>query len=217
MELQIWEHKFEAALGNGGANSPSHDLSHVKRVVGNAKRIATREKANIAVVVPSAWLHDFVVIAKNEPARAMASSLAAEKAISFLRSEGYPEPLLPAIHHCIQAHSFSAGIEPQTIEAKVVQDADRLDAIGAIGIARCFSTAGENRQSFYCWGDPFGHTHEVDDRQFALDHFYKKLLPVARNMKTKTAQIEARRRESFLMQFIAQLESELDFIKGEER
>src|SRR3989440_10576479 len=138
MEKTIeWEARFAALLAEEqNATDAAHDEGHVRRVVANARKLAEAEGADLAVVLPAAWLHDCVTIAKNSPQRASASRLAAERAGALLRAAGYPEQHIPEIEHAIEAHSFSARIVPRAPEAKVVQDADRLEALGAVGIAR---------------------------------------------------------------------------------
>lgn len=209
MNLEGWENKFEAKLRQQDKHSASHDLSHFYRVVAAAKYIAKKENADLNVVVPSAWLHDLVTVPKNSPERPLASSLAAKAACAYLQDENYPEHLLPKIFHCIQAHSFSGGFDTNSLEAEVVQDADRLDAIGAIGIARCFSNADTLDQSFYHKKEPFAKTRSLDELKYTLDHFYVKLLKIAESMKTKTAKKEAERRCEFMRQFLKQFQSEL--------
>ena len=102
-----------------------------------------------------------------------ASRLSAEEAIEFLRSIDYPAKFYDEIAHAVEGHSFSANIEVKTIEAKIVQDADRLDGLGAIGIARCFATAGLLKRAFYSSEDPFCDARTPDDSQFTVDHFSK--------------------------------------------
>src|SRR5262249_31929622 len=123
-----WEARFEQFLtGEQFTHDPAHDLEHIRRVVTTAKALAAAERSDIAVVIPAAWLHDCVIVAKDSPLRSQASGLAAQAAVDFLRTIGYPAEYLDAIHHAIEAHSFSANIPPRTREAQVVQDADRLD------------------------------------------------------------------------------------------
>ncbi|WP_440053399.1 HD domain-containing protein [Pseudoalteromonas sp. T1lg65] len=187
----------------------AHDLSHVKRVVKVAKSLCEAEGADIEVVLPAAWLHDCVAVAKNHPDRAKASKLAADKAVTFLEHLGYPEEKLPAIHHAIIAHSFSAGVEPKTLEAKIVQDADRMDALGAIGVSRCMKVGGAIARHLYHTEDPFCQNRQPDDTRYTLDHFFIKLLHIANNMHTQSAKKQAKQRTDYMLDFLEQLKSEI--------
>jgi uncharacterized protein len=205
-----WEARFAAFLAeHESASDSAHDRGHVRRVVASAKKLAAAERADLAVVLPAAWLHDCVVIAKNSPERASASRLAADRAGEFLRTAGYPAEHIPAIEQAIEAHSFSAGVAPQTIEAKVVQDADRLEALGAIGIARTLITGGANGTPFYDFSEPFPVTRVADDRTSIIDHFFTKLLKLADTMQTASGRAAAEQRAGFLREFLAQLGSEI--------
>ena len=211
MDWQKWEQQFAAFLDEQMTTAGSaHDRSHIMRVVTMAKQLALTEAAQLAIVIPAAWLHDCVIVAKDSPDRHLASQWAAETAVSFLARAGYPPKHLPAIHHAIAAHSFAAGIAPQSLEAKVVQDADRLDALGAIGIARCFVTGAHLGLPLYHSQEPFPHTRPADDRRYSLDHFYIKLLHLAEGMQTPAARAEAHRRTEFMEMFLAQLRREID-------
>jgi uncharacterized protein len=192
-----------------GACDPAHDLLHLERVVATAKRIAASEGADLAVVVPAAWLHDYVNLPKDDPRRSQASRLAAGEAVAYLRGVGYAADLLDPIAHCIEAHSFSADIAPRSIEAKVVQDADRLDGIGAIGIARCFSCAGSMGRPFYSPEDPFCTSREPDDARFTVDHFYRKLFRTAATMQTAAGRREGERRAEVMREFLRELGEEM--------
>ncbi|CAH9051677.1 putative protein YedJ [Pseudoalteromonas holothuriae] len=187
----------------------AHDLTHIQRVVKTAKQLAEQEQADVAVVLPAAWLHDCVAVAKNHPDRPRASKLAADKAITFLRSIDYDESKLDAIHHAIVAHSFSANVMPETLEAKVVQDADRMDALGAIGVSRCMKVGGAIARHLYHPDDPFCELREADDMRYTLDHFFVKLLHIAEQMQTASAQAEARKRTDFMCTFLDQLKQEI--------
>jgi uncharacterized protein len=205
-----WEARFAAFLAeHESASDSAHDQGHVRRVVASAKKLAAAERADLAVVLPAAWLHDCLVIAKNSPERASASRLAANRAGEFLRTAGYPAEHIPAIEHAIEAHSFSAGLAPQTIEAKVVQDADRLEALGAIGIARTLITGGANGTPFYDFSEPFPVTRLADDRTSIIDHFFTKLLKLADTMQTSSGRAAAQQRAEFLKEFLTQLGSEI--------
>jgi uncharacterized protein len=181
----------------------------VLRVVATARRLARLEGARLDVVLPAAWLHDCVVLPKDSPRRAQASRLAAEKAVAFLKESGYRPDCLEPIGHAIEAHSFSAQIRPQTIEARVVQDADRLDAIGAIGVARCLMLGAMMDTPLYDADEPFPTSRAPDDRVAIIDHFYTKLLKLNELMNTAAARSEANRRTRFMNVFLEQLRDEL--------
>ncbi len=188
---------------------PSHDFLHVCRVVKNAVYLAEKEKADLNVVLPAAWFHDFVNVPKNDRRRNQVSTLSAEAAVEYLDSVAYPAQYFDGIRHAIAAHSFSAGIKTETLEADVVQDADRLDALGAIGIARCFSTSALMQRPYYCPEDPWSQNRAPDDKTFTIDHFPVKLFKIAETMKTKTAQHEAKKRLAFMQDYLEQMKSEV--------
>jgi uncharacterized protein len=200
---------LEAFVAARLAADPAHDMAHVHRVVENARRLCAHERADPAIVIPAAWLHDCVSLPKNHPDRPLASRQAAALACDFLASQGVPAPRLAAIAHAIEAHSFSAAIPPATLEAKVVQDADRLDALGAIGIARCLLTGGAIHRPLYAPDDPFCDRRAPDDANFCIDHFYRKLFAIARTLHTATARQEAATRVEFMRQFLGQLGQEI--------
>jgi len=190
------------------AGDVAHDLEHVRRVVRNAQALEAAEGASLDVVLPAAWLHDCVTVPKDSPQRTQASRLAAAQAGKWLRSWGCSEELLPEIAHAIEAHSFSAGIVPRTPEAKVVQDADRLEAIGAVGLARCLMLGGAMGRPLYAPADPFCESRPPDDSVSAVDHFYTKLLKLEATMQTASGRREARQRTGFLREFLGQLRRE---------
>lgn len=210
-DLGIWEALFrEKALALYPATDPSHDALHIGRVVKTAVQLARAEGADLHIVVPAAYLHDFVNVPKNDPRRTQASRLSAEAAAEYLRSIGYPAQYIDGIRHAIAAHSFSAGLTPETIEAKVVQDADRLDALGAIGIARCFSTASVMQTPYYCANDPWAAARRLDDKHYALDHFEVKLFQIAKTLQTDAARRAAQKRIKFMKAYLAELRSEIE-------
>jgi uncharacterized protein len=209
--LADWEARFEQFIGpaNGAAADPAHDLEHVRRVVANARRLAELEGGELAVVLPAAWLHDCVVLPKNSPDNARSSRLAAEKAAGFLQEQDYPAEHIPPIRHAIEAHSFSAGIPAQTVEARVVQDADRLDSLGAVGIARTLMLGAVMGKRLYDPAEPLPQTRPPDEGRNSIDHFYTKLLKLEDRMQTAAGRAEARRRTRLLSNFLAELEREL--------
>ena len=186
-----------------------HDLGHVKRVVAAAERIGVAEGARPEVVLPAAWLHDCVVVAKDSPMRTRASRMAADSASRFLESVDYDRELIPEVAHAIAAHSFSAAIKPETIEAQVVQDADRLEALGALGLARCLMTGGAMGRQLLQTDEPFPVHRRADDAASSLDHLFVKLLKLPKMMQTKTGRALATERADFLVQFLRTLANEL--------
>ena len=187
----------------------AHDITHIERVVRVAKQLCIAEQAKMEVVLPAAWLHDCVAVAKNHPDRAKASTMAGDKAICFLTEIGYDSQYFTAIHHAIAAHSFSANIDVQSVEAQIVQDADRMDALGAIGVSRCMKVGGAIGRYLYNADDPFCNHREPNDSLYTLDHFYIKLLHIAKSMNTPSAKAEAKRRTDYMHNFLEQLKSEI--------
>ncbi|MCM2354286.1 MAG: HD domain-containing protein [Pseudobdellovibrio sp.] len=205
-----WEKLFEDKIKTvASSEDPAHDLNHFKRVVTMAKKLCAQEDAKLEVVVPAAWLHDLVIVPKNSPLRSQASKLSAVKALEFLREINYPQEFHQDIAHAIEGHSFSANIDVQTLEAKIVQDADRLDGLGAIGIARCFAVAGMLKRSFYQTEDPFCEHRNPDDQKYTIDHFYQKLFKTAEILKTRSGQIEGVSRVQYMKQYLEFLKSEI--------
>jgi uncharacterized protein len=206
----LWQAKFVdfASSVMAGADS-GHDLAHVRRVVGNAQIIGSHENADAKVVLPAAWLHDCVVVAKNSPQRNRASRLAADHSQEFLERIDYPMVLRQAIHHAITAHSFSANIPPKTLEAKVVQDADRLEALGALGLARCLITGASMGVALMNYDEPFPIHRLPDDKTNSIDHLFVKLLKLPARMQTEKGRQMASLRADFLIQFLKSLCDEL--------
>lgn len=158
--------------------------------------------------MPAAWLHDCVYVAKDSPLRSEASRLSADRALSFLKAENYPTGDWDAIHHAIAAHSFSAQVETRTLEAKVIQDADRIDALGAVGLSRCLMLGGAMGTELMSRHDPFCEEREPDDSRYTIDHFYRKLLLLESTMKTAAGRALAKKRTEVLHAYLAQLQEE---------
>jgi len=154
-------------------------------------------------------LHDCVFVAKNSPQRRMASRLAAESAENFLGEIEYPPEWIGPISHCIVAHSFSANVDCESLEAQVVQDADRLEAVGAIGLARCLMTGGAMGQRLYHPSEPFPVHRRPADTEQSVDHFFAKLLGLQKTMQTVAGRAAAGQRSEFLVVFLRQLADEI--------
>lgn len=204
-----WQPVFLKLLENHAIPDAAHDMQHLHRVVANARRLAAAEGADWTIIMPAAWLHDCVIVPKSSPERARASQLAAEQAVQWLEQRAWPYGKLDEISHAIAAHSFSAGIPPLTLEARVLQDADRLDALGAVGLARTLMLGAEMKREFYHPADPFCLSRSPDDSVYTLDHLYCKLLKLEATMQTDSGKQEARQRTEFLNLFIRQMAAEL--------
>jgi uncharacterized protein len=168
------------------ADDGSHDAAHLIRGWKNARRIQAEEGGDLRLLASAVLLHDCMAVEKNSPLRAEASRLAAEKASTLLAAEGWDAADIGAVAHAILTHSFSANIAPETLEAKIVQDADRLDAIGMMGAARCFYIAGRMGSGLYDPMDPLAENRPLDDKAFAIDHFEVKLFRLADGFRTAT-------------------------------
>ena len=166
------------------ADDGSHDAAHLIRVWKSARRIQAEEGGDARLLAAAVLLHDCVAVEKNSPLRKDASHLAAEKAAGLLAAEGWSEKDVEAVAHAVLTHSFSANIPPETLEAKILQDADRLDAIGMVGAARCFYIAGRMGSGLYDPLDPLAEHRPLDDKAFAIDHFEVKLFRLADGFQT---------------------------------
>lgn len=208
---ESFENQFldKASQLTSEVKDPSHDLLHIKRVVKIAKHLALIEKANLDIVVPASYFHDYIQLPKNHPDRKMASQLSARAAIEYLESINYPKIFFREIEQAIKSHSYSAGISAQSLESKIVQDADRLDAIGAVGVSRCLTVSALLQRPYYSEIDPFCSKRMPDDSLYTIDHFYKKLLVICDTMQTSTAQTIAAQRKQFMTSFLNQLKHEI--------
>ncbi len=191
------------------AADSGHDLAHVCRVVKASEELGRIEGALPDITLAAAWLHDCVVVAKDSPQRSQASRMAADRAGQFLMQVGYATSLIPAIQHAIVAHSFSAKVAPESLEAKVVQDADRLEALGALGLARCLATGGSMGVKLLDPEEPFPIERTAEDAKYSVDHLFVKLLKLPAQMQTTAGRHRANQCADFLLHFLHQLATEL--------
>jgi uncharacterized protein len=208
-ELNLWRQKMiELAVASSGSDG-AHDINHLHRVWRNAQSLLPAyPDADPLVVMTACYLHDLVNLPKNHPDRALASRHSAALAASQLTAAGFPASRLSAVAHAIEAHSFSAAIAPRTIEAKIVQDADRLDALGAVGLARMFYTAGHMGSALAHPHDPLGESRQHDDRAFALDHIEIKLAALPAKMQTDAGRALGEQRLAQLLSFRTEFANE---------
>ena len=212
MTLEELKERLEKTLQDHDDGSDgSHDVHHARRVLENAKQIAARESApvDLRVLTAAAYLHDLVNLPKNSPDRAQASQLSAEAAEPILEVLGFSTEEKASAQHAIIAHSFSANVQPETLEARILQDADRMEALGALGIARTFYVAGKLSSALFDGDDPFAADRELDDARFAVDHFKKKLLGLAATMQTMAGKEVAEERTESMRRFLRDLGKEI--------
>lgn len=212
MDLYQWQQRFEAWLSeHHSQGDAAHDISHFRRVWATAQQLAEESDADRLVILTACYFHDIVSLAKNHPERSRSSAMAAEQTLTILQSDfpDFPPERYAAVLHAIEAHSFSAGMAPRSEEAKIVQDADRLEALGAIGLARVFAVSGALNNILFDADDPFADRRELDDKKYALDHFQCKLLRLPETMQTEKGRAMALHNARFLVQYMAKLSAEL--------
>ncbi len=177
----------EETIGRAG----SHGMDHTERVVALCRFIGEHEAADMRILLPAALLHDIARPREKETGLPHESE-GARMAADYLDTIGYDATLIPAIADAIRSHRFSTGDEPEGLEAKILSDADKLDAMGAVGIARTFLRAGE-------------HGGGIDD---AVMHFHEKLLRLPDRMYTRTGRRIAGERKAVLESYLDTLNRE---------
>ncbi len=188
----------------------SHDFEHALRVLSNAERIVKEESGDLDIIVPATLFHDLIVYPKNHPDKHKSQEESAEEAEKILNTfDNFPKEKISKVKVCILECSFSKGIIPDSLESKILQDADGLEATGAISIMRTYSSTGQIKRLFYNSEDPFCKKRKPNASKFALDLFYERLLKVSERMHTKTAKKIAKRRTDFLIHFLEELKLEL--------
>ena len=208
----LWSRMEAEASSLARSNEPAHDFFHVERVVANVMSIARGEAVSAeveAAAATAALLHELFTLPKNHPDSARAGDRCAEKARELLEGEGAPPWLALPVCAAIRDHSFSKGALPDAVESRVLQDADRLDALGAIGLARMWATCADMKRPFYAPEDPFCASRAPDEKRWGLDHVFTKLLRIGGRLHTETARAMAEPRVAFLREYVDQLRREL--------
>ncbi len=191
-------------------DDPAHGWEHIQRVYELALYIAEREGAHHFITGMAALLHDLGRLSHQQ------GQHHADVSVSEARELCQRRQIAPqtreAILHAVIAHSFSRGIQPRTLEACIVRDADRLDGLGAIGIMRWAITGAVRRApETLCYhpGDPFAEQHTPDDGRYMLDHFFSKLLKLGDGMTTSTGRELAEQRTTFMRIYLNEFRREL--------
>jgi len=187
---------------------PAHDWAHIGRVAKTAAELSEGQAVDLKCVLAAVYCHDLVNLPKDHPDRRKASTLSAEEARPLLQKAGFMEEEIILISQAVIEHSFSKGLKPSSLAAQIVQDADRLDALGAIGVLRCAAVNTQMKSTFYDPFDPIAEQRALDDSKFMLDHYYVKLFKLPELMNTSKGQELARTRVEFMKKFIKQLLSE---------
>ncbi len=190
------------------SNDPAHNWSHILRVANLAHMLALKEKANVDITLAAALCHDLINVPKNDPRRSEASTLSALESAPLLLSVGFNEDEITSIKEAIITHSFSKNQRPESLEAMIVQDADRLDALGAIGILRCASVSTHFGSDYFDPEDFWAQERDLNDQKFMIDHYQTKLFKLADLMNTESAKKMAHERIEFMKLFLATLHSE---------
>jgi uncharacterized protein len=213
-EVDRWEREFGDYLRTTGDwKDGSHDLGHFQRVWRTARYINREEgePADELILLAAAYFHDLVSLPKNDPDRASSSRLSAERTALLLQERWpvFPSGKIEGVRHAIHAHSFSARVAAETAEAKILQDADRMEALGAIGLARVFYTAGHLGQPLFDGDDPLAERRPANDQQYSLDHFQVKLLKLPAMMNTPTGRRLAEGYAAYLREFLERIKREI--------
>lgn len=206
-----WAARLRTLVAGDPAADLAHDVHHLDRVWANARAILSASEhrgADRLVVLAAAYLHDCVAVPKDSPDRPRASRMAAERATGLLRGIGFPEVRLAAVAHAIAAHSYSAGITPETVEAEILQDADRLDAVGAIGLARTIAVGAELGRPLFHPTDPAARHRPVDEAAWSADHLLEKIVKLPARMNTAAGRVLAERRIRIVHDFLDGLAEE---------
>lgn len=199
---------------------PGHGFDHTVRVAKLCGRLYLEESRARGIAKPTdlevdssivaGLLHDCVPIAKNSELRSKSADLCAHEAEKWLVGGDWgPLDLIHRISDAIQDHSYSSGRVPRSLLGEVLQDADRLEALGAIGLYRTIATGVTMGTKLFDPADPWAECRELDDKKFTIDHFFTKLFKLPATFRTHAARAEAQRRADYLHKFVDQLKSEL--------
>lgn len=208
--------EFRAAEnGSTAPKDPAHGFHHSLRVARLTLKLRDLEnpqnddRFSDEAGILSAVFHDWVNVPKNSPMRSKAAELSAEKAKEWLRKRSYPEQGIQEIADAIMDHSYSSGRVPRTLLGKCLQDADRLEALGTIGLFRMISIGTQMGAAFFDEEDPWAKHRDLADHQFMVDHCFVKLLLLPQKFQTQAGRVFANKRKDTILEFLKNLGEEL--------
>jgi uncharacterized protein len=190
------------------STDPGHDLEHCLRVAAWTLHIG-QNALPPALAIAAALLHDVIDVPKSSPDRARASEWSATRALELLGQHGFSDSEAGQIADAVRTHSYSRGQEPTSELGRALRDADRLEALGAIGLFRTISTGARMGARYFDESDPWARSRSLDDRAFSVDHFFTKLLRLEDSMYSEVGRAEAARRTRFLQATLDELAHEL--------
>ncbi|WP_435155673.1 HD domain-containing protein [Haladaptatus sp. DFWS20] len=196
------------AKAHFGDVAPAHDWHHVQRVANLAETLVEEHEANETILFTAVWLHDIGRAREDRGEIDDHAEWGAEEARRILAEHDVTETEIEAIQHCIRAHRFSNDVEPETLEAKLLSDADNLDALGAVGIARNFCFSGELGQTLHDPNLPIDADNTTTGAT-AMNHFHKKILRLPESMYTDVGRRMANERQAFVEEFMERFEREV--------
>ena len=192
-------------------NDPVHGFDHILRVYSLATKLANSESADLEIVKAAVLLHDASGGQANDQGRGQHQNLSADFAQDILAAESWPLERIGAVQHCIRSHRFRGTEQPKSLEAKIVFDADKLDVIGALGVARTIGYAVEKGQPIFAQPSQKFHDSaekEAGEPHSAFHEYLFKLSKIKDRLHTPSAKEMAEERQAFLVNFFERMQAE---------
>lgn len=201
---------FEKAEKNIDNHDPSHDIQHCMRVLRNCEKIAAKEWWDMEILLPAALFHDIINYPKDDPRAQYASNESSVWTMKLLEKiQTYPTSKIQKVWYAIAYCSYSKDLPHESIESKILQDADFLESVWAIAIMRTFCTSWTLWRPFFADDDLFCENRQPEPFKYSFDLFSQRLLKVQDRMLTTTWKELAQQRTEFLHTFIAQVKKEI--------
>ncbi|WP_327053271.1 HD domain-containing protein [Halomicrococcus gelatinilyticus] len=200
----------ERAASYFGDVAPAHDWQHVRRVAELAETLAAESDRDVdeRTLLAAVWLHDVGRSREDRGEIDDHAAWGAAEAERILTDLGATPDTVAAVQHCVRAHRYSNDVEPETVEAELLCDADNLDALGAVGVARCFTYGGELGQPIHDPDLPLA-ADDTEAGETQLNHLQKKVLSLRERMYTDPGCAVAEERHAFVESFVERFEREV--------